>query len=318
LPSPDHIQKSKDVRAQQFAIRLSLAIGVLMFAGKTFAFWITGSAAILSDAAESVVHVVAVSFAAFSLWLSLKPADESHPYGHEKIGYFSAGFEGAMIVIAALFILFEAVRKWILGLQLERLGEGTLIVAGAALVNGALGGFLVWQGRRQRSLILVANGKHVLTDFYTSLGVVVGLCLTLLTGWLPFDPILAILVSLNILWSGGKLIRQAFGGLMDEHDTQVDAIIREVLTRTTPGDVLEYHGLRHRQMGNSVFVDVHLLFREGELLCDAHGVASQVERRIEEALLPIRGVVITHLECFEGHGRHHAPLAGGTSGTRSA
>lgn len=301
-------QGDADVRAQQFAIRLSLGVGVLMFAGKVFAYLITGSAAILSDAAESVVHVAAVGFAAYSLRVSLRPPDENHPYGHEKIGFFSAGFEGAMIGIAALYILFVAVRKLLAGLQLQRLEEGTLIVAGAALINGALGGYLVWQGRRHRSLILEANGRHVLTDCYTSVGVIVGLGLTLLTGWLPFDPILAILVAINILWSGGRLVRRALSGLMDERDAEIDATVRGALKGVAPGEVAEYHGLRHRQMGNSVWVDVHLLFQEGELLRDAHEVATRLEERIATALRPQRAVVITHLEPLEGHGDHHAPM----------
>ena len=313
MVSSRETQGDADARAQRFAIRLSLGVGVLMFAGKVFAYLITGSAAILSDAAESVVHVVAVGFAAYSLRVSLMPPDEDHPYGHEKIGFFSAGFEGAMIGIAALYILFEAARKWLTGLQLQRLEEGTLIVAGAALINGALGGYLVWQGRRHRSLILEANGRHVLTDCYTSVGVIVGLGLTLLTGWLPFDPILAILVALNILWSGGRLIRKAFGGLMDERDAEIDATVLTALGEVAPGDVAEYHGLRHRQMGNSVWVDVHLLFREGELLRDAHEVATRLEERIAMALRPQRAVVITHLEPFEGHGDHHAPIMGRNS-----
>lgn len=162
MSAPVSTQKVLDIPAQQLAIRLSLGVGLLMFLGKTFAYYLTGSAAIFSDAAESVVHVAAVGFAAFSLWLSLKPADESHPYGHEKINFFSAGFEGAMIVIAAVFIVFSAIGKWMAGLHLERLGEGTLIVAGAALINGVLGWYLVWLGKRQGSLILEANGKHVL------------------------------------------------------------------------------------------------------------------------------------------------------------
>lgn len=313
MSAPAHSQDPLDIPAQQLAIRLSLAVGIAMFLGKTFAYYLTGSAAIFSDAAESVVHVAAVGFAAFSLWFSLKPADECHPYGHEKINFFSAGFEGAMIVIAAVFILVSAIDKWMSGLHLERLGDGTLIVAAAALINGGLGWYLVWLGKRQGSLILEANGKHVLTDFYTSLGVVGGLCLTLWTGWLPFDPILAILVALNILWSGGKLMRQAFGGLMDERDTELDARVRGVLEQGMPGEVVEYHGLRHRQSGNSIFIDVHLLFREGVVLCVAHSIATQVEERVATALLPQQAVVTTHLECAEGHGDHHPPLAGGAS-----
>ncbi|HSB53510.1 MAG TPA: cation diffusion facilitator family transporter, partial [Gemmatimonadales bacterium] len=217
-----------------------------MFAGKWYAYLITGSAAILSDAAESVVHVVAVSFAFYALWLSHQPPDQSHPYGHDRIGFISAGFEGGMISIAAFYIIYESVRKWMAGLHLEKVTTGTLLVTAAALVNLALGLFLVWQGRRHRSLILVANGKHVLTDVWTSGGVILGLVLVLVTGWLPFDPICAILVASNILWMGGKLIRQSVGGLMDEADPKLDDLIHLTLDRETAARGLAYHELRYR------------------------------------------------------------------------
>ncbi len=299
--------------AQRQAVRLSLVIGILMFLGKTFAYAITGSAAILSDAAESVVHVAAVAFAAYSLRLSLKPADEDHPYGHGKIGYMSAGFEGALIGVAALYILFEAGKKLIFGAHVERLGEGGAIVAAAALLNGGLGAYLVYMGKRHRSLILEANGRHVLTDCYTSVGVIVGIGLTLATGWTPFDPILAILVALNILWSGGALVRQAFGGLMDERDARLDRAVREALESAIPGQIVEFHGLRHHRMGNTVYLDIHLLFREGALLRDAHDTATRLEHRIAAILQPHQAVMTTHLEPVEKHGAHHDPIVGETS-----
>jgi len=160
------------LRATRFAMRISLAFGVLMLVGKMVAYLMTGSAAILSDAAESVIHVVAVAFAAFSLRLSTKPAAPQFLYGYERITFFSAGFEGAMIVLAAIFILYAAVEKWMAGLQLENLGAGTLVVLAAGVLNAGLGWYLVRMGRRSRSLILEANGKHVLTDSWMSFGVV--------------------------------------------------------------------------------------------------------------------------------------------------
>src|SRR5262245_16453566 len=175
-------------------MKLSFAVGFLMLAIKTSAFWITGSAAILSDALESVIHVAAVGFASWSLLLSQRPADKNHPYGHEKVSFFSAGVEGALIGVAALAIIFEAIAKWLGGLHVERLGFGTAMVALAGVINAALGAWLVWQGKRHGSLILEANGRHVLTDSWTSLGVVAGLVAAIFTGWLPFDPIVAILV----------------------------------------------------------------------------------------------------------------------------
>src|SRR5690606_17039745 len=150
-----------------------------------------------------------------SLWYSAQPADRNHPYGHDKIDFFSAGFEGAMIVLAALYIVYESVSKWLNGLALENLSSGLWLTVAAFAINGVLGGFLVWRGCKTGALIVEANGRHVLTDSWTSLGVIAGLLLAWLTGWKPFDPICAILVALNILWSGISLMRRAFRGLMD-------------------------------------------------------------------------------------------------------
>lgn len=278
-----------------------------MLIGKSYAYFITGSAAILSDAAESVVHVVAVSFAAFSLWLMSKPADESHPYGHEKIGFFSAGIEGTMIVIAAIYIIYESIHKWLFGLELQNLGAGAIFTTCATLINAVLGGYLVWQGRRNKSLILIANGKHVLTDSWTSLGVIVGLMLVMWTGWLPFDPILAILVALNILWSGGKLIRQAVGGLMDEKDPQMEKEIMAALISETEKRGLKYHELRYRNTGRSLWVDLHLLFPKNTTLQFAHKQATAIEEAIKSKIsLPV--TVTTHLEPTEHHDQVHANI----------
>ena len=142
-----------DRKALNFAMTLSLVIGLLMFVIKVGAYLLTGSAAILSDAAESVVHVAAVGFAAYSLRLSYKPADESHLYGHAKISFFSAGFEGAMIILAALYIIYESIHKWLTGLTLTNLGFGAGLTAAAAAINGSLGGYLVWLGRRKNSTL---------------------------------------------------------------------------------------------------------------------------------------------------------------------
>jgi cation diffusion facilitator family transporter len=300
-------QHSAAASQQKTAIGISMAVGFLMLAGKGYAYFITGSAAILSDAAESVVHVVAVSFAAFSLWLSLRPADESHPYGHEKISFFSAGTEGAMIVIAAIYIIYEAAHKWLHGLYLENLGEGTMFTAAAMVINAALGGYLVWQGKKHKSLILIANGKHVLTDSWTSLGVIVGLILVMLTGWLPFDPILAILVALNILWSGGKLIRQSIGGLMDEQDPKMEEILKRALDEETVKRGVEYHGLRSRNTGGSIWIDVHFLFPKAMTIEAAHWRATEIEGAIK-ARMPVPVRFTTHLEPIEQHDETHQAL----------
>ena len=294
----------KERATQVFAIRLSLAVGVLMLGGKWYAYAITGSAAILSDAAESVVHIAAVAFAAFSMWLSYRPPDESHPYGHDKISYFSAGVEGFLIILAAAFIIFESIKRLISGVELSNLDTGTLFVFGASVINLGLGAYLVWQGKRSKSLILVANGRHVLTDSWTSFGVVAGLLLTMATGWLLFDPLIAIAVALNIVWSGGTLIRQAVAGLMDEGNPAVEKAIRTVLDAETAGRGLEYHELRYRETGNFIWVDYHLLFRDNALLRDAHHMATEIEAVLSKALhRPAR--ITSHLEPGAGHDDAH-------------
>jgi cation diffusion facilitator family transporter len=290
----------REIHDAWFAMRLSLFIGVLMLAGKVAAYFLTGSLAILADAAESVVHVIAVAFAAFSLHLSLKPAAPRFLYGYERISFLSAGFEGAMIVIAAFAILYSAIQKWLAGLQLENLGYGTLMLLAAGVLNAALGWYLVRTGRRVNSLILLADGKHVLTDSWTSFGIVAGLALVLATHWKPFDPLIAIAVALNILWSGGKLIWHAAVGLLDYSDPTMGHEIRQKLDTICDDLQIGYHGVRFRTTGYRQLIEVHLLFPRATPLGDAHGLATILEERLaSELTMPTE--VITHLEASEDH-----------------
>lgn len=293
-----------DRRASTFAMRLSLAIGVLMLVLKTSAYFLTGSAAILSDAAESVVHMAAVGFAAYSLRLSFKPADPSHLYGHAKISFFSAGFEGAVIILAALYILYESIHRWVAGSSVQNLGSGAALTAAAAAINGALGFYLIWTGRRGKSLILEANGKHVLTDCWTSLAVLTGLGLVFVTGWQPLDPICGIIVAGAILYSGTGLVKSAFAGLMDTADPQAKKVLTEVLNREVAKHGVSYHQLRHRNLGDAHWVEFHLVFPGDTSLADAHRLATSVERAVENALVP-RAYVITHLESALDHDQLH-------------
>lgn len=297
--------KDPNRKALQFAMTLSLVVGFVMLCLKTGAYALTGSSAILSDAAESIVHVVAVCFAFFSLRLTYKPADAGHLYGHAKVSFFSAGFEGAMIIIAAVYIICTAIVKWLQGLELERLGLGTTLTAAATVINGVLGAYLVWTGRKRKSLILEANGKHVLTDCYTSFGVIVGLVLVLLTGWLPWDPIFAILVAGNILFSGFGLVRTSVLGLMDVADPKIHRQLTEILSRETEKHQISFHDLRHRSLGNAQGVEVHLLFPGGTPLREAHRIATAIEDVVEVALEP-KAQVTTHLEAMEDHQEAHA------------
>jgi len=251
-------QQNHDAR---FAMRISLIVGVLMLAGKMTAYLLTGSAAIFSDAAESVVHVVAVAFAVFSLWLSIRPAVPQFQYGYERIAFFSAGFEGAMIVLAAGSIVVTAIQKWRHGLVLDNLGHGMVLIVVAGILNAALGWYLLRIGRRNHSLILEADGKHVLTDSWTSFGVVAGLLLVMMTGWKPFDPLVAFAIAANILWSGGRLIWQSLKGLLDYSDPKVGHQIRSRLDAICEDLGLQYHGVRFRTTGYRQIIEGTCCFR---------------------------------------------------------
>ncbi|MFZ0565792.1 MAG: cation diffusion facilitator family transporter [Chlamydiales bacterium] len=299
----------EECRQMNRSMRLSFFVGVLMLFLKTYAYFITGSAAILSDAAESVVHVFAVGFAVYSMWLSHKPADVDHTYGHDRIAFFSSGFEGGLIIIAAFYILYQALQKVIFGFELENLDKGMLFVSLATALNGVLGLYLIQRGKQYHSIVLEADGKHILADCLTSLGVIIALILTRLTGWIYFDPLLAFIVGLNILWTGGRLIYSSVQGLMDRSDPKLDKQIRHLLDQETEILNLQYHHLRHRNAGNRLLIEVHLLFPCDLPIAKAHELATHIEQRIETTFQqPIE--LVTHLEPLEGHDEIHTALLG--------
>ncbi len=305
--SPNGALDAKNAHDMRLAMRLSLAFGVIMLVGKVAAYLITGSAAILSDASESVVHLVAVVFAWFSLWLSLKPANQRYLYGFERINFFSAGFEGAMIVLAALFIILVTIRKWLAGLTLDNVGAGTLFTLLMAVLNAGLGWYLVRAGKRTQSLILEADGKHVLTDSWTSAGVVAGLALVMWTGWKPWDAICALAVAVNILWQGGNLIWRSATGLLDTADPKTGSLLREKLDAACGELGIQYHGVRFRSTGHRLLVEVHLLFAGSQTVAEAHRLATRLEERLAETLgQPAE--VVTHLEAQDDHEAVHRAL----------
>lgn len=248
-----------NIREKKSAAWLSLIIGMTMFISKVTAYFITDSTAIFSDAAESVVHVAATSMALFSIYLSSKPADETHLYGHGNIEYFSAGIEGLLIVVAAFTIIYTSAIDLIEGVSTQKLGIGTTIIAIAGIVNLILGFYLIKKGKKTNSLTLIADGKHVLTDSYTSIGVVVGLILVLLTGFLILDPLIAILVAVNILFTGYKLIRESIGGLMNETDLEILESISNLFSTIKKDYWIDVHHLKFRKSGEILFADFHLI-----------------------------------------------------------
>src|SRR5437867_2176636 len=209
---------AEDSRVRLRAGLISLAVSVVLLGAKYQAYLLTGSTAILSDALESIVNVVAAVFALGGLIFAGRPADRNHPYGHGKIEFFSAAFEGGLIAFASVVIVYQAARILIAGAEVRQIGAGVVIVLATGMVNLILGWYLVRTGRRYQSLTLVADGKHVIADFWTSAGVVVGLLLVNLTGLAWLDPVVALLVALSLMWTGFRLVRHAAGGLLDEED----------------------------------------------------------------------------------------------------
>lgn len=282
---------------QRTVMSASLAIAFLMLGGKYVAYSITGSSAILSDALESVVHLFATGFAAFSFWYAVRPPDDEHPYGHGKIAYFSSGFEGGLIMVAAFLIIATSVQALITGPELARLDIGLAITGGLMLINLALGSSLVLVGKRHDNLVLMANGRHVLTDMWTSLGVLVGVALVYLTGITWIDPVAAILVGLNILWTAFGLMRNAVQGLMDKVDPVVTAAILKALDEAVAqGVTLGHHKVRHRLVNSTYWVDYHIQFPDALSITEAHARAHRIEDTVK-ALFEGRPVIVTaHLE----------------------
>ena len=240
------------------AIVISLLVAVLMLIAKLGAYYITNSAAIFSDAAESVVHILATSMAFYSIILSSKPADDSHLYGHGNIEYFSAGVEGLFIVIASIYIIYNAINDIVIDTTLKHLDVGIYIISSAGVINLALGLYLIKMGKRTNSLTLKADGRHVLTDSFTSIGVIVGIILVLITGLQLIDPIVAILVALNILYTGYNLIRESIGELMNETDKELLTKIVECLKSKRKDYWIDIHHLRFWKSGENIFLDFHL------------------------------------------------------------
>lgn len=276
-------------------MNLSLATALLLLGAKVTAAAMTGSSAIYSDAAESVVHFLAVCFASWALRLVHKPADETHHFGHDKVAFLSSGFEGAMISAAALLIFYEAIRQIIFGVEINNLGIGVAITAGAAAINLILALSLLAVAKRNGSTLLRANGMHVMTDVWSSVAVLIALALYKFTNWVWWDPIAAILAGLNILRVGYHLIRKSLGGLLDESDPEVDREIRSLLDAEVGKRSLSYHNFRYRHSGRTHWVEFHLVFDDALTVGQAHESATEVEAAVAKMLHP-DGRVISHLE----------------------
>lgn len=262
----------------------SILLGLAVLALKTLAWWLTGSVALLSDALESIVNVAAAIAALVAIRVAQRPADQGHPYGHHKAEFISAVIEGVLIILAALLILHQAWGALQSPRELEQPGLGLAVNALASALNGLWCWVLIRQGRRRRSPALVADGKHLMTDVISSLGVLAGIGLALATGWMILDPILAMLVGVNILWSGWKVVTASVSGLMDEavSDRSLSEI-RQIISDRAEG-AIEAHDLRTRHAGRATFIDFHLVVDGQTTVAEAHDICDRIEAALKENL----------------------------------
>lgn len=285
---------------------LAIAAAVVTITLKVTAYWITDSVGLLSDAAESVVNLVAAVVALAALTVAARPADESHHFGHTKAEYLSAVVEGVMIFVAAVYIVVAAVERLINPVELDNVGIGLAISVVAALVNGGVALVLLRVGRRERSLTLEADGKHLMTDVWTSGGVVAGVLLVALTGWLRLDPVIALLVGLNIVRTGWQLISTSVGGLLDRSlAPETQARIDEVLERYA-GEEVRFHAVRTREAGHRSFVTLHLLVPGSWSVQRGHDLAEEVEQALCAEIDACD--VSTHIEPIEDPRSYEAEL----------
>jgi cation diffusion facilitator family transporter len=299
-----NISPSNDA-AEKRAMIVALVVGIVQMGIKFVAYAQTGSAAIFSDALEGSVNVLAAAFALYAVSLAARPADAEHPYGHGKIEFMSAGFEGGMILIASLVMAARVGQEIMQGPKVENVGFGLLLIAGAMVVNGGVGLWLIGMGKRRGAITLEADGKHLMTDAITSAGVIVALGLVKLTGIKWIDPIAALVVTLYIGFVAAGLLRKAIAGLMDQQDLDDEKQLVELLdghvgANGKPPQICSYHKLRHRHSGRYHWVDFHIMVPADWDVKRGHDVASTIEYEIEQMLG--EGNATAHVEPCATHG----------------
>jgi cation diffusion facilitator family transporter len=274
---------------------LSLAVSAVILGIKLAAWLATGSSALLADALESIVNVVAAAMVAYTVVVAARPADRDHPYGHGKAEFLSAATEGALILLAATAIVAESVRKLIVGVELDRAGAGVLLATLGAAGNLALGLYLVRTGRTVGSDALEADGRHVLSDVRTTAGSIAALVGVQLTGWLWLDPLVALAVAANIVRTGWQVVRRALAGLLDEADFALIEEVGKVLERERRSDWIDIHELRTRRFGRFRHIDLHLVVPRYYTIELAHATAEELETALQP-LVGEEGGVVVHVD----------------------
>ncbi len=281
-------------RSPRFFIYLSIAAALFTMAAKFTGYLLTGSVGLFSDAAESIVNLVAALVALWALSLAAQPPDEEHTYGHTKSEYFSSGVEGALIIVAAAIIIYTSVPRLLHPQPLEQVGVGLTFSVVGAVVNGVLAWFMLRAGKSQRSITLEADAKHLFADVWTTVGVLIGVLLTTFTGWLLLDPLVALLVAANIALTGVQLLRRTGLGLLDTALPKEDMDqVLAVLNRYREQD-MDFHAIRSRGAGTRRFVSFHVIVPGDWSVLKGHGICEQIEMEIIHALPECS--VFTHLE----------------------
>jgi cation diffusion facilitator family transporter len=276
---------------------LSIAAALATIGLKSFAYWLTGSVGLLSDAVESLVNLVGAVIALMMLTVAARPPDEDHPHGYSKAEYFSSGIEGTLIFIAAISIAVAAVERFIHPKPIEQTGIGILISFIASLINLVVARILLRVGKEASSITLEADGHHLMTDVWTSAGVIAGIGVVVFTGWQPLDPLIAIAVAINILWTGFQLMRRSVLGLLDRAlPVQEREVVVEIFERYKQRGV-EYHALRTRQAGMRRFVTAHVLVPGKWSVNRGHQLLEEIEQEIRNALADVS--ILIHLEPVE-------------------
>ena len=272
----------------------SIPVALAVLALKFVAWWITDSVALYSDALESIVNVIASFFALWAIRVSHMPADENHPFGHHKAEYLSAVVEGALIIVAALLIFREAFLALQSPVPLARPWSGLGINAIAGVLNACWAWVLIRAGRQERSPALDADGRHLLTDVWTSVGVIIGLVAAISTGWTVLDPLLAIAVAINILYQGWHVIGASVQGLMDVGvDAEQSIRIRGIISANA-GGALEVHDLKTRIAGRATFIEFHLVVDAAMSIGDSHVICDRIEEALKAEIPSVR--VVIHVE----------------------
>ncbi len=276
---------------------LSIAAAIATIGLKSGAWWLTGSVGLLSDAAESVVNLVAALVALYALSVAARPADGDHMFGHSKAEYFSAAVEGQMIFIAAVVILWTSAQRFFDPQPLENVGIGLLVSVVASAINGLVAMVLLRAGRAHRSLTLVADGKHLMTDVWTSVGVVVGVLLVAITGWLRLDALVAFGVGINIILTGWRLLQESVNGLMDHAWEAAESEELSAILRRFTSPQVGFHGLRTRTAGHRRFAEVHVLVPGDWSVQRGHDLVEAIEAAVAADLVEVQ--LVCHLEPLE-------------------